>query len=93
MLLQQDLGQTCMSKAAMCHDHFFAIVCIFSGIFLVNSMLIGLAANTLYNSGFVFLTLQDALSLLDQVGFVHGLSTSTKHLLVLTSCHGIFFFS
>lgn len=24
-IVQQDLGQTCMSKAAMCHDHFLPL--------------------------------------------------------------------
>lgn len=56
-----------VSKGALCYDHFFATICIFSGIFLVNSMLVNLAANVFYSSGIISLTSQDALSLLDQV--------------------------
>lgn len=59
--------RTDVSKGALCYDHFFATLCIFSGIFLVNSMLVNLAANVFYGSGIISLTSQDALSLLDQV--------------------------
>ncbi|KAI3473267.1 hypothetical protein Pfo_030559 [Paulownia fortunei] len=65
-IVQQDQGQTNVSKGALCHDHFFATLCIFSGIFLVNCMLMNLAANVFYSSGLISPTLQDALSLLDQ---------------------------
>ncbi|KAL7095826.1 hypothetical protein ACP275_10G047200 [Erythranthe tilingii] len=65
-IVQQDKRQTNVSKGALCHDHFLATLCIFSGIFLVNCMLINLAANVFYSSGLISLTLQDALSLLDQ---------------------------
>ena len=61
-------GQIDVSKEALCHDHFFATLCIFSGIFLVNSMLVNSAASVFYSSGIISLTSQDALSLLDQVG-------------------------
>ncbi|XP_075513009.1 ethylene-insensitive protein 2.1-like [Primulina tabacum] len=60
-------GKLNLSKGTLCHDHFFAIICIFSGIFLLNYMLMNLAANVLYSTGPLLLTLQDALSLLDQV--------------------------
>ncbi|XP_073139544.1 ethylene-insensitive protein 2.2 [Henckelia pumila] len=60
-------GKLNLSKGTLCQDHFFAIICIFSGIFLLNYMLTNLAANVLYSTGPVLLTLQDALSLLDQV--------------------------
>ncbi|KAL2250625.1 UNVERIFIED_CONTAM: Ethylene-insensitive protein 2 [Sesamum indicum] len=62
----QDQGQTTVSKAALCHDHFFSTLFVFSGIFMVNCVLMNLAANVFYSSGFISLTLQDALSLLDQ---------------------------
>lgn len=65
--LQGDQGQTNISKGALCYDHFFATSCVFSGIFLVNSMLMNLAASVFYSSGISSLTSQDALSLLDQV--------------------------
>lgn len=70
----QGEGQTDVSKGAMCYDHFFATLCIFSGIFLVNSMLVNLAANVFYSSGIISLTSQDALSLLDQ-GFRSSLAS------------------
>ncbi|PIM99131.1 Mn2+ and Fe2+ transporters of the NRAMP family [Handroanthus impetiginosus] len=73
-IVQQDLGQTNVSKGALCHDHFFATLCIFSGIFLVNCMLMNLAANVFYSGGLSSLTLQDALSLLDQ-GFRGSLAS------------------
>ncbi|GFP83165.1 ethylene-insensitive protein 2 [Phtheirospermum japonicum] len=65
-IVQQEQGQSNVSKGALCHDHLFATVCIFSGIFLVNCMQMNLAANVFYGSGLFSLTLQDALSLLDQ---------------------------
>ncbi|KAL1549432.1 Ethylene-insensitive protein 2 [Salvia divinorum] len=62
----QGEGQIDVSKEALCYDQFFATLCIFSGIFLLNSMLVNLAANVFYSSGIISLTSQDALSLLDQ---------------------------
>lgn len=66
-IVQQDQARTIIPIVAMCNDHFFAIFCIFSGIFLVNCTLIYLATNMFYTSGLVSLTLQDALSLFDQI--------------------------
>uniref|UniRef100_A0A5B6ZWQ5 Putative ethylene-insensitive protein 2 n=1 Tax=Davidia involucrata TaxID=16924 RepID=A0A5B6ZWQ5_DAVIN len=66
-IVQQDLGPPNVSKGALCHDHFFAILCIFSGIFLVNYVLMNSAANVFHSTGLVLLTFQDALSLMDQV--------------------------
>ncbi|XP_058212815.1 ethylene-insensitive protein 2.2-like isoform X1 [Rhododendron vialii] len=63
---QQDLGPLNVSKGFLCHDHFFAILCTFSGIALVNYVLMNAAANVFYNAGLVLLTFQDALSLMDQ---------------------------
>ncbi|GER28711.1 divalent metal cation transporter MntH, partial [Striga asiatica] len=73
-IVQQDQRPTNVSKGTQCHDHFFATLCIFSGIFLVNCMLMNLAANVYYGSGLVSLTLQDALSLMDQ-GFRSSLAS------------------
>lgn len=53
----------------MSHDHLFAILSVFSGIFLVNYVLMNAAANEFYSSGLVLLTFQDALELMDQVWF------------------------
>ncbi|KAA8516551.1 hypothetical protein F0562_016943 [Nyssa sinensis] len=66
-IVQQDLGPPNVSKGALCHDHFLAILCIFSGIFLVNYVLMNSAANVFHSTGLVLLTFQDALSLMDQV--------------------------
>ncbi|XP_019152054.1 PREDICTED: ethylene-insensitive protein 2-like isoform X2 [Ipomoea nil] len=71
-IVQRDQGSKKLLKEALCNDHFFAIVCIFSGIFLVNYVLVNSAASVFYNStsgssGLVLLTFQDALSLHDQV--------------------------
>ncbi|XP_059646869.1 ethylene-insensitive protein 2.2-like isoform X2 [Cornus florida] len=66
-IVQQDLGPSNVSKGSLCHDHLVAILCIFSGIFLVNYVLMNSAANVFHSTGLVLLTFQDALSLMDQV--------------------------
>ncbi|CAH9105106.1 unnamed protein product [Cuscuta europaea] len=66
-IIQQEQTSKRISRGALCQDHFFAIVSIFSGIFLVNYMLLNLAASAFYNTGLVLLTFHEALSLLDQV--------------------------
>ncbi|KAI3799520.1 hypothetical protein L1987_34819 [Smallanthus sonchifolius] len=55
------------SKEALCLDHLFAISGVFSGIFVVNYVLMNSAANVFYSTGLDLLTFQDALSLMDQV--------------------------
>lgn len=69
VFLQQELGALNTSKGLMSHDHLFAILGVFSGIFLVNYVLMNAAANEFNSSGLVLLTFQDALQLMDQVGF------------------------
>ena len=69
MLLQQHQGPQNISRDALCLDHFFAIICIFSGIYLVNYVLMISAANVFYSTGLVILTFPDALSLMEQVQF------------------------
>ncbi|KAK9290421.1 hypothetical protein L1049_008590 [Liquidambar formosana] len=66
-IVQQHQGPQNVSKGSLCHDHFFAILCIFSGIFLVNYVLMNSAANAFYSTGLGLLTFQDAISLMDQV--------------------------
>ncbi|KAK1312411.1 Ethylene-insensitive protein 2 [Acorus calamus] len=56
-----------MSTSAMCQDHFFALILGFSGIFLVNYGVMNSAANVCQSASFDVLTLQDALSLMDQI--------------------------
>ncbi|KAJ6699160.1 SOLUTE CARRIER PROTEIN FAMILY 11 MEMBER [Salix purpurea] len=55
------------SKGALCQNHFFAILCIFSGIYLVNYVLMNSAANVFYSTGLVLLTFPDAMSLMEPV--------------------------
>ncbi|KAF9597412.1 hypothetical protein IFM89_018607 [Coptis chinensis] len=55
------------SKSSVCHDHFFAILCIFSGIFLVNYVVLSSAASVFHSAGLVVLTFQDIFLLMDQV--------------------------
>ncbi|KAL2554439.1 Ethylene-insensitive protein 2 [Forsythia ovata] len=82
-IVQQDQGPTTVSKGALCHNHFIATLCIFSGIFLVNCMLMNLAANVFYSTGLVLLTFQDALSLLDQVEVFRSSTTSLALILIV----------
>ena len=65
--LQQGKESTELSRGALCQDHFFAIVFIFSGIFLVNYAAMNSAANVSYSTGLLLLTFPDTLSLLDHV--------------------------
>ncbi|KAF9680269.1 hypothetical protein SADUNF_Sadunf06G0103700 [Salix dunnii] len=55
------------SKGALCQNHFFAILCIFSGIYMVNYVLMNSAANVFYSTGLVLLTFPDAMSLMEPV--------------------------
>ncbi|KAH9735136.1 ethylene-insensitive protein 2 [Citrus sinensis] len=66
-IVRRHQGQVNISKGALCHDHFFAILCIFSGIYMVNYVLMNSAANLFYSTGLVLLTFQDAMSLMEQV--------------------------
>ncbi|KAJ0704716.1 putative NRAMP family protein [Helianthus annuus] len=65
--VQQMQGLGPVSKEAVCLDHLFAISGVFSGIFVVNYVLMNSAANVFYSTGLDLLTFQDALSLMDQV--------------------------
>ncbi|CAN4121533.1 unnamed protein product [Withania somnifera] len=66
-IVQQGNKSTELSRGALCQDHFFAIVFVFSGIFLVSYAVMNSAANVSYSTGLLLLTFQDTLSLLDQV--------------------------
>ncbi|XP_062117255.1 ethylene-insensitive protein 2.1 [Humulus lupulus] len=63
----QHHGPSNVSKDALCHNHFFAILCIFSGIYVVNYVLMNSAANVFYSTGLDLLTFHDAMSLVEQV--------------------------
>ncbi|XWS66876.1 hypothetical protein CRYUN_Cryun05aG0238500 [Craigia yunnanensis] len=66
-IVQQYQGPPNISKSALCHNHLFAILCVFSGIYLVNYVLMNSAANVFYSAGLVLVTFQDAMSLMEQV--------------------------
>ncbi|CBI32745.3 unnamed protein product, partial [Vitis vinifera] len=66
-IVKRHQGLPNVSKAALCHSHIFAILFVFSGIFLLNYVLMNAAANVFYSTGLVLLTFQDAMSLMDQV--------------------------
>ncbi|XVF55476.1 hypothetical protein PTKIN_Ptkin06aG0039200 [Pterospermum kingtungense] len=66
-IVQQHQGPPDISKNALCHNHFFAILCAFSCIYLVNFMLMNSAANMFYNAEPVPVTFQEAMSLMEQV--------------------------
>ncbi|XP_065855915.1 ethylene-insensitive protein 2.1 [Euphorbia lathyris] len=66
-VLHQGQGPQNVSKDALYQNHFFAIVCIFSGIYLVNYVLMSSAANVFNSTGLDLLTFPDAMSLMEQV--------------------------
>ncbi|XP_043701585.1 ethylene-insensitive protein 2 isoform X2 [Telopea speciosissima] len=66
-IVQQLQVQPHAAKDAICHDHFVAILCMFSGIFMVNCVLMNAAATVFHNAGLVILTFQDTLLLMEQV--------------------------
>lgn len=67
--LQWHQGSTTISKDALCHNHFLAIICVFSGLYLINNVLMNAAANEVYSMGLVLTTFQDALLPMEQVSF------------------------
>ncbi|KAK7245123.1 hypothetical protein RIF29_39957 [Crotalaria pallida] len=66
-IVQWYQGPTNISKGALCHKHFLAILSVFSGLYLVNNVLMNASANEFYSTGLVLLTFQDALSPMEQV--------------------------
>ncbi|CAJ1893331.1 unnamed protein product [Sphenostylis stenocarpa] len=66
-IVQWHQGPTSISKNALCHNHFLAILCVFSGLYLVNNLLMIASANEFFSIGHVLLTFQDALSPMEQV--------------------------
>ncbi|KAK7345557.1 hypothetical protein VNO77_16162 [Canavalia gladiata] len=66
-IVQWHQGSTPISRDALCHNHFLAIICVFSGLYLVNNVLMNAAANEFYSMGLVLATFPDALSPMEQV--------------------------
>ncbi|CAA7034051.1 unnamed protein product [Microthlaspi erraticum] len=56
-----------VDKSRLCQDHLFAIFGVFSGLSLVNYVMMNSAANVFHSTGLVVLTFQDAMSLMEQV--------------------------
>jgi hypothetical protein len=78
LFLQWHQGPKNISKDALCHNHFLAILCVFSGLYLANNMLMTTSANEFYSTGPVLLTLQDALSPMEQVFFTYIIDLHQK---------------
>lgn len=66
-LLQQSTSSSDVEKSSLCQDHLFAIFGVFSGLSLVNYVMMNSAANVFHSTGLVVLTFQDAMSLMEQV--------------------------
>lgn len=65
--MQQQGRQSNVALGALFHDHFFAILFVFTGIFLVNYVLITSAAAVFGNTDVVALNFQDISLLMEQV--------------------------
>nr|XP_043631271.1 ethylene-insensitive protein 2-like [Erigeron canadensis]XP_043631272.1 ethylene-insensitive protein 2-like [Erigeron canadensis]XP_043631273.1 ethylene-insensitive protein 2-like [Erigeron canadensis] len=85
-IVQRTHGPEELSKGSLYLDHLFAILGVFSGIFVVNYALMNSAANVFYSSGLDLLTFQDALSLMDQV-FRSMMGPFALILILLLSSH------
>lgn len=66
-LLQESTSSSDVEKSSLCQDHLFAIFGVFSGLSLVNYVMMNSAANVFHSTGLVVLTFQDAMSLMEQV--------------------------
>ncbi|MED6143465.1 Ethylene-insensitive protein 2 [Stylosanthes scabra] len=66
-IVQWHQGPTNISKDALCHNHFWAILCVFSCLYLVNNAVMSTSANEFHSMGLFLLTFQDALSPMEQV--------------------------
>lgn len=76
-LLQESTSSSDVDKSSLCQDHLFAIFGVFSGLSLVNYVLMNAAANVFHSTGLVVLTFHDAMSLMEQVcsdGFMFRIS-------------------
>ncbi|KAF8007727.1 hypothetical protein BT93_K1655 [Corymbia citriodora subsp. variegata] len=66
-LVQLYQGELNFSSGSLIHNHLFAIICVFSCIYLASYSLMSSAANVFYSAGLVLLTFQDALTSVEQV--------------------------
>lgn len=65
--LQWHRGSVNSSVNALSQGHLLAIFCIFSGIYLVNNMMMSAIVNEFDGTGSVLLSFQEALSPMEQV--------------------------
>ncbi|XP_078428816.1 NRAMP metal ion transporter family protein [Wolffia australiana] len=65
--VQNQKRATNVTVDAIRHDHFLANLFVFSGIFLVNYVLVNSSASVFHNSGLTVSTFHDVFLLLDQV--------------------------
>ncbi|KAK1283103.1 Ethylene-insensitive protein 2 [Acorus calamus] len=66
-VVQQTRRQSNVPISAIYQDHFFAIILVFSGLFLVNYGVMNSAASVFHSASLDVLTLQDAFFLMDQI--------------------------
>ncbi|CAJ1968903.1 unnamed protein product [Sphenostylis stenocarpa] len=66
-IVQWHQGSATIPKDDLCQNHILAIICVFSGLYLVNNVLMNAGANEFYSMGLVLTTIQDALSPMEQV--------------------------
>lgn len=69
-IVQWHQGPANISKDALCHNHFLALLCVFSGLYLVNYILMTTLANEFYSTGPVLLMEQVLHSPIALIGFV-----------------------
>lgn len=84
-IMQQQERQSNVALGALFHDHFFAILFIFTGIFLVNYVLITSAAAVFGNTDVVALNFQDVSLVMDQI-FKNPIAPIAFLLVLLISC-------
>lgn len=84
-IVQQRGGHSNVSLGALFNDSFFAILFIFTGIFLVNYVLITSAAATFCNTDVVALNFQDVSLIMEQI-FRNPIAPVAFLLVLLVSC-------
>ncbi|PKU73272.1 protein ETHYLENE-INSENSITIVE 2 isoform X1 [Dendrobium catenatum] len=84
-IIQQQGRQSNVALGALFYDHFFAILFIFTGIFLVNYVLITSAAAVFGNTDVVALNFQDISLVMEQI-FKNPIAPVAFLLVLLVSC-------
>nr|QBR99574.1 ethylene insensitive 2 [x Oncidesa hybrid cultivar] len=84
-IIQQQGRQSNVALGALFHDHFFAILFVFTGIFLVNYVLITSAAAVFGNTDVVALNFQDISLVMEQI-FKNPIAPIAFLLVLLFSC-------